>query len=77
LCRINNGFVPPQERAIYIAAKNQFDLDDPNQFEELKKLLMRRAIKTIPIIIALQNEGQSIERLYKRGMLTDHMHYKV
>lgn len=38
---------------------------------------MRRAIKTIPILLSLQNEGSSIERLYKRGMLTDDMHFKV
>lgn len=38
---------------------------------------MRRAIQTIPILLSLQNEGSSIERLYKRGMLTDDMHFKV
>ena len=38
---------------------------------------MRRAVKAIPILLSLQNEGNSIERLYKRGMLTDDMHFKV
>jgi hypothetical protein len=38
---------------------------------------MKRAIKTIPIVLSLQNEGSSIERLYKKGMLTDDMHFKV
>jgi Preprotein translocase subunit Sec66 len=38
---------------------------------------MRRAIRAIPILLSLQNEGNSIERLYKRGMLTDDMHFKV
>jgi hypothetical protein len=38
---------------------------------------MRRAIQAIPILLSLQNEGNSIERLYKRGMLTDDMHFKV
>jgi hypothetical protein len=28
-------------------------------------------------VLSLQNEGNSIERLYKRGMLTDDMHFKV
>lgn len=40
-------------------------------------MLMKRAMKAIPIILSLQNEGSSIERLYKRGMLTDDMHFKV
>jgi hypothetical protein len=38
---------------------------------------MRRALQAIPIILSLQNEGNSIERLYKKGMLTDDMHFKV
>lgn len=38
---------------------------------------MRRAIKAIPILLSSQNEFNSIERLYKRGMLTDDMHFKV
>ncbi len=38
---------------------------------------MKRAIKTIPILLQLQNEGTSIDRLYKKGMLTDDMHFKM
>ena len=38
---------------------------------------MKRAIHAIPILLNLQNEGNSIDRLYKRGMLTDDMHFKV
>ena len=53
------------------------DPTKPADLEELRKLLMRRAIKAIPIVLSLQNEGNSIERLYKRGMLTDDMHFKV
>ena len=34
---------------------------------KLKKLLMRRALAAIP----LRSEGSSIERLYKKGLLTD------
>ena len=34
---------------------------------KLKKLLMRRASAAIP----LRSEGSSIERLYKKGLLTD------
>lgn len=73
----NVPFRPPPERDLYFTFRNKCEFEDPNQFEELKKLLMRRALATIPIITALQNEGNSIERLYKRGMLTDDMHYKV
>lgn len=38
---------------------------------------MRRAIQTIPILLSLQTEGTSIERLYKKGILTDDMHFRV
>lgn len=38
---------------------------------------MRRTLKTIPFVLQLQSEGSSIERLYKKGMLTDNMHFKV
>jgi hypothetical protein len=72
-----NSFSPPPERAEFIAAKERLDVTKVSQLDELKKLLMRRAIQTIPILLSLQNEGSSIERLYKRGMLTDDMHFKV
>ena len=73
----SSGFEPPIERANYLAAKEKLDPSKPADLEELRKLLMRRAIKAIPIVLSLQNEGNSIERLYKRGMLTDDMHFKV
>lgn len=72
-----SAFTPPKEREIYISAKEKFVEGNPTQLEELRKLLMKRALKTIPILLSLQNEGSSIERLYKRGMLTDDMHFKV
>ena len=65
------------ERAEFIAGKERLDASKVSDLDELKKLLMRRAIQTIPILLSLQNEGSSIERLYKRGMLTDDMHFKV
>lgn len=65
-----NSFTPPVERDNFIAAKARLDISNPNHLDELKKLLMRRAIGDIPILLNLQNEGNSIERLYKRGMLT-------
>lgn len=70
-------FTPPAERAQFIAAKETLDPTKVSDLDELKKLLMRRAIQTIPILLSLQNEGSSIDRLYKRGMLTDDMHFKV
>lgn len=72
-----SSFSPPPERAEFIAAKERLDTTKVSDLDELKKLLMRRAIQTIPILLSLQNEGSSIERLYKRGMLTDDMHFKV
>ncbi len=62
---------------MYLDAKQKLDSTKVPEIDNLKKLLMRRAIKTIPILLSLQNEGSSIERLYKRGMLTDDMHFKV
>ncbi len=72
-----NAFTPPVERENYIDARETADLADPGAVEELKKLLIRRAIRTIPILLNLQNEGSSVDRLYKRGMLTDDMHFKM
>jgi hypothetical protein len=78
LCSSNaEAFSPPPERQAYIEAKEKLDLSQQPQLDELKKLLMKRAMKTIPIVLSLQNEGSSIERLYKKGMLTDDMHFKV
>lgn len=70
-------FTPPPDRQLYIDGKEKLDPNNANDFEELKKLLMRRAVNTIPIILSLQNDGNSIERLYKKGMLTDDMHFRV
>jgi hypothetical protein len=73
----SSTFEPPAERGQYIDARPKLDPRDPNDLEQLRQLLMKRAIKAIPIVLSLQNEGNSIERLYRRGMLTDDMHFKV
>ena len=67
----------PIERSQYLEAKNDYNPLDPHSREELKKLLMRRAMMAIPLVLSLQNEGNAIERLYKKGMLTDDMHFRV
>jgi hypothetical protein len=72
-----NAFTAPPERDNYIKAREKLDPSVPSELEELKKLLMRRAMQNIPLLLNLQKEGNSIERLYKRGMLTDDMHFKV
>jgi hypothetical protein len=71
------SFTPPPGRANYIAARRQLNPSVPQDFEILKKLLMQRAIQAIPILLSIQNEGSSIERLYKRGMLTDDIYFEV
>lgn len=75
--KASGAFTPPVEREEYIQAKSKSDLKDPLAKDNLRKLLTKRALKAIPIIISLQNEGQSIDRLYKKGMLTDDMHFRV
>lgn len=60
-----------QERDAYYKVKASLDISDPAQMEELKKHLMRRAMFTIPMILDLQQQGKSVDRLYGRGMLTD------
>lgn len=72
-----SAFSPPPERAAYLEAKSTLSTNNPEDVDTLKKLLMKRALKTIPFVLQLQNEGSSIERLYKKGMLTDNMHFKV
>ena len=71
------SFTPPPEREAYIKAKKSYNPSSAESKEELKKMLMRRAISAIPMILSLQNEGNAIERLYKKGMLTDDMHFRV
>ena len=60
-----------KERDAYYQTKSTLDVSDPAQLEELKKALMRRAMFTIPMILNLQQQGKSVDRLYGRGMLTD------
>lgn len=71
------GFKPPQDREKFDTAKSKLNPNKPEDFEELKKILMHRAMNTIPFILSLQNDGQAIESLYKKGILTDEMHDKV
>lgn len=69
-------FTPPEGRQAYFDAKEKVVFDDAG-VENLKKLLMRRAMANIPTIFSLQHDGSAIERLYKKGMLTDDMHFRV
>lgn len=71
------SFEAPKEREVYNEAKARLDPSKPENLEELKKLLMRRAMYTIPIILSLQNSGSSVQRLYNRGMLTDDIYENV
>jgi hypothetical protein len=73
----SQGFSEPPEKENYLRAKDKCDLANPAQVESLKKLLMHRALKVIPMLLNLQNEGQSVDRLYRKGMLTDDMHFKM
>jgi hypothetical protein len=66
-----SNFTPPIERQEYLDVKDTLDRNDPVEFDTLKKLLMKRAIKSVPIILSLEKESQSIDRLYKKGILTD------
>ena len=63
------SFEPPSARKLYFDAKNAKE-----GLDELKKKLMRRALASIPIILDLQKDGQEIDRLYKKGMITDDVH---
>ena len=66
---VSSAFTPPVERENYLVAREKSDLGNPAHVEELKKLLMHRALKAIPTLMNLQNEGQSVDRLYRKGML--------
>lgn len=74
-----NDFSPPKERQEFIDYKKSIDLSKASviQKDKLKQLLVKRSIKTIPFLLHLQSEGNSIEKLYKKGMLTDDMHFHV
>lgn len=64
---VTSNFTPPKEREMYLAAKAEEDATSTASKTKLKKLLMRRAMATIPLLLTLRNEGTSIERLYKKG----------
>ena len=49
---------------------NVCDLE-PEVLDMLKKKLMHRAFKTIPLILEQQEKGALSERLYKKGMMAD------
>lgn len=70
-------FTPPPGRAKFQEARAALDPSNINDLDKLKKLLMRRALENIPNLISLQNEGNAIDRLYKRGMLTDDVHFRI
>lgn len=65
------NFTPPIESLTYLDVKDTIDRNDPVELDKLKKLLMKRAMKSVPIILSLEKESQSIDRLYKKGILTD------
>jgi hypothetical protein len=72
-----NEFTPPPARAAYLTASETLDPANPDDMNNLRKLLMSRALQTIPIILNLQTEGTSVDRLYRKGMLTDDLHERV
>lgn len=72
-----NQFTPPPARAAYIEAREKLDPSKPDELNDLRKMLMSRALQTIPIILNLQSEGSSVDRLYRKGMLTDDLHERV
>lgn len=71
------AFTPPPARAQYLEARQSSSPSDPAAVENLKKLLMARAVQTVPIIIAVETEGNAVQRLYRKGMLTDDSHERV
>ncbi len=72
-----NQFQPPPARAAYIEARETSDINNADDLNNLRKLLMGRALQTIPIVLNLQNEGSAVDRLYRKGMLTDDLHERV
>jgi LPXTG-motif cell wall-anchored protein len=67
-------FEAPKERQEYIEARAKLDVKKPEDLLKLKKMLMLRSLKTIPLLYELQNGGPSVDRLYKKGLLKDEMH---
>jgi len=70
-------FVPPAERQEFIDAKAEAIKNKPvteEVMQTLKKKLMRRTFKQIPLVHELQQQGPSADKLYKKGMITDALH---
>lgn len=68
-----HAFSPPNERAEFIAAKRGIDPSDPESTRKLKQALMKRSFQAIPLLLELQVQGPSADKLYKKGMITDAM----
>lgn len=65
------AFAPPAARGEYIEFKKSANVEKAEDLKQLKKCLMQRCYKAIPLLHELQNGAPSADRLYKKGMITD------
>ena len=65
------AFEPPAARQEYINFKRTASVEKAEDLKQLKKSLMQRCFKAIPLLHELQNGAPSADRLYKKGMITD------
>ena len=70
-------FDPPPYREKYLELRQTRHPDNPDDLKLLKINLMRRAYTTLPYYFRMKNEGESTERMYKRGMLTDDVYFEI
>ncbi len=68
---VSDSFTPPKEVNEYIDYRKNANIKDIYDLDKLRHLLMRRALKSIPIIIDHQNSSASLDRLYRSGFVQD------
>ena len=68
---MSDSFTPPKEVNEYIDYRKNANIKDIYDLDKLRHMLMRRALKSIPIIIDHQNSSASLDRLYRSGFVQD------
>lgn len=63
-------FKTPQEKEDYVKRKKELDITDPYEKDELMSLLIKRAMKTLEIVLEIENKLKKLENLVRRQRIT-------
>ena len=63
-------FKTPVEKEVYVTRKKELDIADPYGKDELMSLLIKRALKTLEIVLEIENKLKKLESLVRRQRIT-------